>query len=350
MKKMEKMKTLQKNIMLCLVLSLGVFVAMSCGQQAGEQAVVETAQGPTASLADIVPAGATLTKVTGDIEFDTAGSPCYFEGDLYFTNNMFEPRENSQTHVLHSMSHHMVLRDYNGVTTAIHQTGKGTFYCCEMVGHKVIEMGTDGTVLRTVAGEYNGVRLDGPNDMVIDKSGGIYFTDSRFSPGEELMQDTPAVYYVKPDGSIMRIIDDIEFPNGIDLSPDGKILYVANTRGPNKGRFVIAYDVLDDGTVTNRRNFAELLLSAENEANEGGTSGADGSAVDSAGNVYVATTQGIGIQVINSAGVHLGSIPCDVATNNLYFGGEDMKTLFVSAVDGIYSIELSIPGLKIPLE
>lgn len=340
------MKTLQKNLMLFLILALTACVAMSCGQQAA----VETPAGPTASLGDIVPAGAALAKITGDIKFDTAGSPCYFEGNLFFTNNMFDPRENSQTHVLHGMSHHTVIREYNGVTTAIHQTGSGTFYCCEMVGHRVIEMDKDGNILRTVAGEYNGVRLDGPNDMVIDKMGGIYFTDSRFSPGEELMQDTPAVYYVKPDGSIMRIIDDIDFPNGIDLSPDGKILYVANTRGPNKGKYVIAYDVNADATVSNRRNFGELILSTENEANANGTSGADGTAVDSAGNVYVATTQGIGIQVLNSAGTHLGSITCEVATNNLYFGGEDMKTLFVAAKDGIYSIELSVPGLKIPLQ
>lgn len=341
---------MRKSTMLYVILILAIFVTVSCEQKAEQPAEGIPAQKPTASLAEIVPSGVILTRVTGSIEFDTAGSPCYADGNLYFTNNIFDPRENSRTMVLHGLSHHMIIREDNGVTTAIHRSGKGTFYCCEMVGHRVSEIDSQGNVLRTVAGEYNGKRLDGPNDMVIDNKGGIYLTDSRFSPGEELMQDTPAVYYVKTDGSIIRIIDDIEFPNGIELSPDGKTLYVANTRGPNKGRYVIAYDVLDDGTVTNRRNFGELQLTAENEVNEEGTSGADGSAVDSAGNVYVATTQGIGIQVLNSAGAYLGNIPCDAATNNCYFGGEDMKTLFVSAVDGIYSITLNIPGLKIPLE
>ena len=341
---------MRKCTMLYVILVLSIFVVISCEQKAEQPAEGIPAQKPTASLAAIVPSGAILTKVTEGIEFDTAGSPCYADGNLYFTNNIFDPRENSRTMVLHGMSHHMIIRENNGVTTAINRSGKGTFYCCEMVGHRVSEIDSQGKVLRTVAGEYNGKRLDGPNDMVIDSKGGIFFTDSRFSPGEELMQDTPAVYYVKPDGTIVRIIDDIEFPNGIDLSPDGKTLYIANTRGPEKGRYVLAYDVLDDGTVANRRNFGELQLTAENEANEEGTSGADGTAVDSAGNVYVATTQGIGIQVLNSAGVHLGNIPCDAATNNCYFGGEDMKTLFVSAVDGIYSITLNIPGLKIPLE
>ncbi|MFC1560920.1 SMP-30/gluconolactonase/LRE family protein [Candidatus Latescibacterota bacterium] len=341
---------MRKCTMLYVILTLSIFVAISCEQKAEQPAEILPVQKPTASLGEIVPSGAKLTKVTEGIAFDTAGSPCYADGNLYFTNNIFDPSENSKTMVLHGMSHHMIIREDNGVTSSIHRSGKGTFYCCEMIGHRISEIDSQGNVLRTVAGEYNGKRLDGPNDMVIDSKGGIYFTDSRFSPGEELMQDTPAVYYVKPDGSIIRIIDDIEFPNGIDLSPDGKTLYIANTRGAEKGRYVLACDVLEDGTVANRRNFGELQLTAENEANEGGTSGADGTAVDSAGNVYVATLQGLGIQVFNSEGNHLGNIPCDAVTNNCYFGGEDMKTLFVAAKDGIYSITLNIPGFKIPLE
>ncbi len=336
---------MRKKLILGFVCMFAAVIAVSCGQQAEDQAPPVIT-----SLSDIVPAGATLTKITGDIQFDTSGSPCYYNGDLYFTNNNFDVPENNKTQVLRDMSEHKVIREMNGVTTSIHQTGNGTFYCCEMVGHRVIEMDTDGNVLRTVAGEYDGKRLDGPNDMVIDKKGGIYFTDSRFSPGSELMQDKPAVYYVKSDGSIIRVIDDIDFPNGIDLSPNGSVLYVANTRGPNNGRYVIAYDVNTDGTVSNRRNFGELDLTAENEAAEDGTSGADGTAVDTAGNVYVATTQGIGIQILNSEGTNLGAITCDAATNNCYFGGEDMKTLFVSAKDGIYKIDLNIPGLKIPLQ
>ena len=163
------------------------------------------------------------------------------------------------------------------------------------------------------------------------------------------MQETPAVYYIKPDGSIIRIIDDITFPNGLDLSPDEKTLYVVNTRGEGtKGRYIYAYDVMEDGTVSNGRIFAELQLTDENEDMPDGASGADGTSVDSAGNLYVATTQGLGIQVFNSSGEHLGNIECQSITNNLYFGGEDMKTLYVSARDGIYRIQVKIPGLKIP--
>jgi len=70
--------------------------------------------------------------------------------------------------------------------------------------------------------------------------------------------------------------------------------------------------------------------------------------VDSAGNIFVATTKMIGIQVFDKTGRHLGNIPCSAATNNVIFGGPDMKTLYVSAMDGIYSIPVKIPGLKMP--
>ena len=158
------------------------------------------------------------------------------------------------------------------------------------------------------------------------------------------MQETPAVYYIKPDSSVIRVIDDITFPNGVALSPDGETLYVANSHG----KYLLAYDILPDGTVTNGRNFALLLLSEENISKESEKSGADGMAVDSLGNIYVATTQGLGVQVFNSKGEHLGNIPCPVKTNNCNFGGKDMKTLYVSAKDGIYKIPVKIPGLKIP--
>jgi gluconolactonase len=73
-------------------------------------------------------------------------------------------------------------------------------------------------------------------------------------------------------------------------------------------------------------------------------SGADGVAVDSAGNIFVATTQGLGIQVLDKTGKRLGSIPCPAATNNCTFGGKDLKTLYVSAKDGIYKIPVKTAG------
>jgi gluconolactonase len=193
-----------------------------------------------------------------------------------------------------------------------------------------------------VVGEYNGKRIDGPNDMVLDSRGGFYFTDSQFIGKQEKMQDKSAVYYVKTDGTVIRVVDDVAFPNGVALSPDGKVLYLANTQG----KYLLAYNVRPDGTLANRRNFAVLELSKENIAKKSEMSGADGVAVDSAGNVYVATTQGLGVQVCDKGGKRLGNILCPAPTNNCAFGGPDMKTLYVSAKDGIYRIPIKTAGFR----
>lgn len=327
-----------------LTLTAVLLTVASCGKQE-EQPVVDLPAG----IESIVPAGAALTKMPVNFTFDTAGQPCWFNGELLFTNNNFNPRERSMTMKLDTQGNLSVIRDYNGVTTCIYNSGGGTFYCCEMVGHRVIEMDAQGTVLRTIASSFNGKRLDGPNDMTIDAHGGIYFTDSHFSPGEELIQDRPMVIYIRPGADPVCVIDDINFPNGLELSLDGKILYVVNTNGDDKGRNIFAYDVQPDGTVANKRIFAELQLTPENESNPNGVSGADGTAVDTAGNLYVATTQGIGIQIFSPDGAHIGNIPCPVACNNLSFGGEDMKTLYVSALDGVYSMPVLIPGKNPPM-
>jgi gluconolactonase len=223
----------------------------------------------------------------------------------------------------------------NGVTTTLQASGDGTIYGCEMLGHRVVELNKDGEVIRVVADEYNGTRIDGPNDVVVDDKGGFYFSDSQFIAGGEKMQETPAVYYVNADGEVIRVIDDIEFPNGMGLSPDGSTLFVANTRGSH----LLAYDVNSDGTVTNKRNFAELQI--PEDAQE---SGADGMAVDSQGNVYVATTQGIGVQVFDSEGNHIQNISAPTATNNVSFGGEQNNVILIAAQDGIYQIQGKYTG------
>jgi len=322
-----------------------VFTAVSCDKKTEQQhqgSVMKQVSG----LDAIIPAGAKLEKVTIGYEVDTAGSPLYADGEVYFTNNNFDPADKSATIKMDTSGNFHVLRTDNGVTTTLQNSGKGTIYACEMLGHRVIEMDMKGNVIRVVAGEYNGKRIDGPNDIYVDRKGGIYFTDSQFIAGQEKMQETPAVYYVRPDGSIIRVIDDVEFPNGVWLSLDEKTMYLCNTRD----KYLLAYDVNPDGTVTNGRNFIELQLNPEVIGADSKESGSDGMIVDSAGNIFVATTKMLGIQVYNSSGKHLGNIMCPAATNNVIFGGPDMKTLYVSAKDGIYKIRVKIPGVRMPQE
>lgn len=320
------------RISLVTIIFLSTVLIMSCAQQG------ENENTPPDLIPGIVASDAVLTKVTSGMTFNTAGSPLYLDGYLYFTNNNFEAPEVSRTFRLSPSGKIDTLISDNGVMTTLWPSLHGTIYACEMLGHRVVELNKDGEILRVVAGEYQGKRIDGPNDIVIDKKGGLYFSDSQFIAGREKMQETPAVYYVKPDGAIIRVIDDIEFPNGMALSPDGATMYIANT----PGEFLVAYDVSPDGTLENRRNFAAVEL-----VHAGEPGGADGMAVDLEGNIYVATTRGLGIQVFNHKGVHLGNITVPTPANNVSFGGDDHKTLYISAQDGIYSIPVEVEGYVI---
>ena len=197
-----KYRNLLSVIFLCTV----PFTFVSCEK---ESETTGKMQEPTSSLDSIIPRGATLELVTKGYRFDTAGSPLYVNGEIYFTNNNFDPPEKSWTLKMDASGAYEALRKNNGVTTAMQHSGNVTIFCCEMLGHRVVEMGRNGKVLRIVCNEYNGKRIDGPNDLIVDRKGGVYFSDSQFIGDQQKVQETPAVYYVKPDGSVIRVIDDM---------------------------------------------------------------------------------------------------------------------------------------------
>jgi len=189
---------------------------------------------------------------------------------------------------------------------------------------------------RVLVDSYEGTPLNRPNDLVVDKRGGVYFTDpgARPEPGKPVPKT--AIYYLSPKGKLTQLATDIERPNGIQLSPNEKTLYVANTYGEH----VLAYDVKSDGTVGERRNFAKLEGFAKNE--QGWTSGADGLAVDAKGRLYVASAAGV--QVFDAKGKSLGVIPLPKAPQNLAFAGRDKKTLYVVGRGSAYRIATLTSG------
>ena len=189
---------------------------------------------------------------------------------------------------------------------------------------------------RVLVDSYEGTPLNRPNDLVVDKRGGVYFTDpgARPEPGKPVQKT--AIYYLSPKGKLTQLATDIERPNGIQLSPNEKTLYVANTYGEH----VLAYDVKSDGTVGERRNFAKLEGFTKNE--QGWTSGADGLAVDAKGRLYVASAAGV--QVFDAKGKSLGVIPLPKAPQNLAFAGKDKKTLYVVGRGSAYRIATLTSG------
>lgn len=181
--------------------------------------------------------------------------------------------------------------------------------------------------------------FDGANDLVVDKKGGVYFTQP--AAGN--------VGYVLPDGKGMKIVADrITRPNGIILSPDEKILYVNDARG----EYMLAYDVQPDGSVTNRRNFAKYdQLNPYSEFGDTGpglqfsvTSCADGLVVDTEGRLYNSGCNGI--QVYSPQGRHLGTIPAARVINNLTFAGPDKKTLYLVGRGAAWKVQMLTTGYK----
>ena len=179
----------------------------------------------------------------------------------------------------------------------------------------------------------------GANDLVVDKKGGVYFTQP----------DQANVGYIRPDGTGMTIVaENITRPNGITLSPDEKLLYVNDSRG----EYLLAYDVRPEGSVTNRRNFARYdQINTSAAAGDVGpglrykvTSCADGLAVDKDGRVFNAGCNGI--QVYSSQGRHLGTIPTARVVQNLAFAGPDKKTLYLVGRSAAWKIQTLAQGYQ----
>ncbi len=180
-----------------------------------------------------------------------------------------------------------------------------------------------------------GKPLKRPNDLVIDRSGGVYFTD----PGGLRKAGEPAVaavYYLSPHDGLRLVDDSVDLPNGIQLSPDEKVLYVANTAG----EYVLAYDVTAAGVPGKRRNFARLARRADASS---AAAGADGLAVDASGRLYVATP--LGVQVFDAAGAALGLIELPKRPQNLAFAGKNKRDLFIVGQGAVYRIHTRTHGV-----
>ncbi len=288
--------------------------------------------------------------------------PSWMNGKLYFSSMYFnegwggDPKKSTLVEMDPDGTYRYITK-YKMQTNGTMPMGNGNLAVCDMFGHRVIEMNTKGRIVRTLAKNFGGKRLDGPNDLVIDAKGGIYFTDPQFIPDEK-KQPGRSVFYRKKNGEIIRVIepDDFAMPNGVILSPDGKTIYVNNTYDneswwnvdSDKDNWVWAYDVKDDGTLSNGRAFAQLYLTPDVLDRGGRSTSADGMTIDVQGNLYVATQ--IGLQIFDANGAFVGIVNFPVVPVSCCFGGDDFQTIYATCFDKIYSIRTNVKGLEFPLK
>ncbi len=290
-----------------------------------------------AGLDRIVPEGAEMVKLNADQQFKFTEGPCWDGTDtLYFSDI-----PNNRIMKLLPDGRFSVFREPSDAANGLMFDSEGNLISCDGGSRRVTMLDRDGTVKAVLAEQYDGKRLNSPNDLVIDSKGGIYFTDPRFGSQDGVEQDKEAVYYRRPDGTLVRVIDDMVKPNGVILSPDEKTLYV----GDSAREYIRAYDVQPDGTVTNGRDFGRLppLIRSGRER----SNGADGLAMDVEGNLYVAASSGI--EVFDKNGNHLGVIEVPETPANCTFGGTDYKTMFITARTSLYRLRLKVPGVSFPV-
>jgi gluconolactonase len=195
---------------------------------------------------------------------------------------------------------------------------------------------------KVLVNNYDGKPFGRANDLTVNKSGGVYFTDSaNAQPMPPAGVPLPAALYYLPPNAVKptQLLTDVAFPNGVVLSPDEKILYLNNTNG----EYMLAFDVQPDGTLKNRRNFAKYEGVTPNAAGVP-ISGADGLTMDNQGRLYAACANGV--QVFSPQGQHLGTIPMPRPPQNLSFAGADKKTLYVVGRGVASKVQMLAQGMK----
>lgn len=281
-----------------------------------------TSQRATAQLnSDLVVPGASVTKLADGFVF-TEGPAVDADGNVYFSDV-----RDSKTYKWTIGEGLSTFQEDSGNANGLFFDTDGNLLACESGNRRITRISMDGRVT-VLAESYDGKRLNSPNDIWPDSRGGIYFTDPRFFDQTGVEQDGNHVYYIPPDGGpVIRVVDNLDAPNGVLGTADGRQLYIAD-HGPNVGRdLTYLYDIQPDGSLANRQLFASI--------------GSDGMTSDEHGNVYLTED---GVKVFSPDGQQIASIPVPELPSNVVFGGPDRRTLFITARTGFYALQMAVRG------
>lgn len=217
-------------------------------------------------------------------------------------------------------------RDNSGGANGNAFDAQGRLYTCEGGARRVTRTDKKG-VVEVIADKFEGKRFNSPNDVVVSKSGHIYFTDPAFGSAETARElDFYGVYHVTPKGEVSVFAKPKGRPNGVVLSPNGRILYVANSDEKN----VRAYDIGREGAPANER----VLIT--------GIDGVpDGMRVDEKGNLYITAKQ---LLIYTAEGKLLTNLTVPETPSNCAFGDADMQTLYITARTSLYRMRVPVKG------
>ncbi|MBE7470113.1 MAG: SMP-30/gluconolactonase/LRE family protein [Anaerolineales bacterium] len=238
-----------------------------------------------------------------------------------------------------------VFRQPANFTNGHYRDLQGRLVSCEHGGRRISRTEPDGTVV-TLVDNYQGKRLNSPNDLVVKSDGTIWFSDPPYGilsnrEGYQAESELGANYVFRYDpqtDALTIVVDDVVEPNGLAFSPDESLLYVADTSAafdPHGNHHIRVYEVVDGKTATNGRLFVEVNPGL-----------ADGFRVDQHGHIF--TSSADSIQVYHPDSQLLGKILVPEKVSNCTFGGPDKNRLFITASTSLYAITLNTQGAQKP--
>jgi gluconolactonase len=288
------------------------------------------AQAALAQIEDrkgLVAKNAELVKVQDGFIF-TEGPATNRFGDVFFTD-----QPNNRIHKWNAITNEVtVFKEDAGRSNGLFFMLDGKLVAAADEANQLWLIDKDGSE-EVLVSAFRGNKLNGPNDIWLVPKGGMYFTDPLYARpywegirGIESEQDGEHVYYLSADKTqLFRVTEDLIKPNGIIGTPDGKMLYIADP-GAKK---TYKYEIRDDGYLINKELFCEM--------------GSDGMTIDERGNVYLT---GDGVTVFNKSGDQIAHITVPAKwTSNVAFGALDRKTLFITAMDAVYTLQMKSRGV-----
>lgn len=220
----------------------------------------------------------------------------------------------------------IILRDNDGGVSGVAYDEQGRLYMCESVARRVTRMDVKGKT-ETLAADFEGKKFNAPNDIVVRKDGHVWFTDPAFGSASDHRElDFYGIFHIDPKGGIDAAAKWPTRPNGIALSPDGKILYVADS----DRHVVVAFVIGRNGELASPRDIVKEI---------DGVPG--GIRTDIDGRLYIAAR---GISIYTPQGKLERTLIETERTSNCAFGEGDFKALFVTARGILYRIRLDVAG------
>jgi gluconolactonase len=265
-----------------------------------------------------------LKLLSSDFSF-TEGPTVDKDGNIFFTD-----QPNDKIWKYGTDGKFTIFMDKTGRSNGMIFDKKGNLITCADEKNEVWLINKKGKA-KVLVTDFEGKKLNGPNDVWVDKKGGIYITDPYYQRSywerKKPDMDKQNVYYLSPGkkSKLRAVVTDMKQPNGIIGTPDGKFLYIADI-GDRK---TYKYTMEEDGSLSNKTKIIDQ--------------GSDGMLLDELGNLYLA---GNGITIFNPEGKRIGRINISGWTANMCFGGKDRNQLFITAGKNIYILPMKVKGIE----